>query len=118
MTTIRAQHGDVVVLRPPKISGLGDGLPEFERVIAGEFEAGNYRIVIDFTDCKYLTSIAVAALVAAMKQCRGSGGDLRWGKVMPKACFPFDLNKYVQCYATVEEAVASFAEKSQDSTHS
>jgi anti-anti-sigma factor len=107
-----------VVLRPPKIFGFGDGLPEFERMIAGEVESDNCKIVIDFTDCKYLTSIAVAALVAAMKQCRGNGGDLRWGKVMPKACFPFDLNKYVQCYATVEEAVASFAGKSQGTTHS
>jgi anti-sigma B factor antagonist len=71
----------------------------------------HYNIVIDFAQCNYITSMGLSVIFHAKKKMTENGGDIRIARIntLIKNLFEMtNLNKTINIYGTVEEAVQSF----------
>ena len=104
------QRGDVSTVH---ISGSVDGLTaeDLQRVLAGEVEAGHYKLVADFGAVDYMSSAGLRVLLATLKHTRSRGGDLRLAGLHPEVLKVLELSGFtgiLKVFDAVEDAVASF----------
>ena len=104
-------RGDVAVAR---ITGsvdtltADDLLTTLQTAIAG----GHVRLVGDFDGVSYTSSAGLRSLLAAMKEARRGGGDLRLAAVGERVRKVLELSGFtsiLRLYPDVDAAVASFA---------
>lgn len=81
-------------------------------------EQGNYRLVIDLADLKYMSSAGMGVLVHGLKNTRAKEGDLRLINLNEKMRRVFLITQFTHHFVVLkntEEAVASFAVPSESS---
>jgi len=74
-------------------------------------ENGQHRVVMDLSQVGYIDSSGMGVLVAAMKQARAAGGDVRLCALQDDVLAIFEitrLNKVMSIHPTRQEAGASW----------
>lgn len=104
------QHGEVVVL---SVEGSLDALtaPDLGQAFDAQISAGNFNLVADLAGVDYSSSAGLRVLLAAMKETRQNGGDLRLAAVQDnvnKVLTLAGVASAIGQYADVESAISSF----------
>jgi anti-sigma B factor antagonist len=92
------------------------GVDRFHQVLDGLVEAGERRIVLDLSQATYVVSRGFGQMLVALARLRTRDGDLRAagaGGAVWAAASAVGLDNIIKFYATVEEALKSFADEAQ-----
>jgi len=104
-------RGDVAVAR---ITGSVDTITadDLLTTLQTAITGGHIRLVGDFEGVSYTSSAGLRTLLAAMKEARRSGGDLRLASVGERVLKVLELSGFtsiLRLYPDVDTAVASYA---------
>ncbi|NWG29465.1 MAG: STAS domain-containing protein [Ignavibacteriaceae bacterium] len=83
----------------------------FKELLATDIRAGWRRIVVDLSECEFIDSTFLGALVVSLKKVTSLGGDLRLVGFQQAVHAMFQLTRMYRIFETFktkEEAVASF----------
>ena len=86
---------------------------EFKLTLLQDIEEGVRKIVVDISQCEFIDSTFLGALVVSLKKITGLGGDLRLVGFQPSVHSMFELTRMYrvfESYKTKEEAVQSFSQ--------
>ena len=84
---------------------------EFKLTLAQDIEVGVKKIVVDISQCEFIDSTFLGALVVSLKKITSLGGDLRLVGFQPAVHSMFELTRMYrvfESYKTKEEAIQSF----------
>ena len=84
---------------------------DFKYTLAKSIEKGYRKIVVDLSDCEFIDSTFLGALVVSLKKVTALGGDLRLVGFHPAVHSMMELtrmHRVFETYPTKEEAVRSF----------
>ena len=85
----------------------------FEGAIQEALDAGRYRIVVSGAELKYIASAGLGAIMGAIEEIRGNGGDLRIAEMNETVRNIFDIlgfNHLYRIFPSEMEAILSFRE--------
>jgi anti-sigma B factor antagonist len=86
-------------------------VPDVRRALAGLLDRGQSRLLVDLDGVGYIDSSGIGALIAAMKQARAAGGDVRLCALQDDVRVIFEMTRLVQTmsiHPTRQEALASW----------
>ena len=84
---------------------------DIRRALAKVLDGGQSRVVLDLGGVGYIDSSGMGAMVAAMKQARAAGGDLRFCALQDDVRGIFELTRLaraISIHPTRQEALASW----------
>ena len=84
---------------------------DVRRTLGGLLDRGQSRLLIDLDGVGFIDSSGMGALIAAMKQARAAGGDVRLCALQNDVRAIFELTRLVQAmsiHPTRQEALASW----------
>ncbi len=87
------------------------GAPALKDAISEVVKSGPPRIVIDMEGVSFVDSTGLGSVISALKQIRGSQGELRLAAPNQQARVVLELttlDRVFPYYATVEEALTGF----------
>lgn len=87
------------------------GAPTLKDAISEAVRNGQPRLVIDMEGVSFVDSTGLGSVIAALKQVRGSKGDLRLAAPNQQVRVVLELttlDRVFPYYATVEDALAGF----------
>jgi len=87
------------------------GAPALKEAISEVVKTGPPRIVIDMGGVSFVDSTGLGSVISALKQIRGSQGELRLAAPNQQARVVLELttlDRVFPYYATVEEALTGF----------
>ncbi|HEY4691686.1 MAG TPA: STAS domain-containing protein [Anaerolineae bacterium] len=108
---IRAnQQGPITIV---SIVGSLDALtaPEAATYLSAQIGKGNKHLVVDLGQVEFMSSAGLRAILAALKESRQQGGDLRIAGAsanVEKVLKMSGFTSILKTFATSDEAVASF----------
>ena len=85
---------------------------EFKLTLLQDIEEGTKKIVVDISQCEFIDSTFLGALVVSLKKITSLGGDLRLVGFQPSVHSMFELTRMYrvfESYKTKEEAIKSFS---------
>jgi anti-sigma B factor antagonist len=86
-------------------------VPEIRSALTGLLDNGQSRLLIDLDDVGYIDSSGMGTLIAAMKQARAAGGDVRLCGLQEDVRIIFEITRVMQAmsiHPTRQEALASW----------
>jgi anti-anti-sigma factor len=111
MEFLKEQNGDVVIISVNlKRATLSDA-EEFKDILVGEIQNGIKKIVVDISDCEFIDSTFLGALVVSLKKLTALDGDLRLVGFQPAVHSMFELTRMYRVFESFKskkEAVQSF----------
>jgi anti-anti-sigma factor len=84
---------------------------EFKQTLAKDIADGWRKIIVDLSECEFIDSTFLGALVVSLKKVTTLGGDLRLIGFQPAVHSMFELTRMYrvfESYPNKEEAVKSF----------
>ena len=84
---------------------------QLTNALTGEISRGNTRLVADISRMDFMSSAGLRAVLAASREARLQGGDLRLAGAQPgveKTLKMSGVMSILSAYSVLEEAVASF----------
>ncbi len=84
---------------------------EFKLTLVQDIEAGWRKIIVDLTECEFIDSTFLGALVVSLKKITGLGGDLRLVGFQPAVHSMFELTRMYrvfESFKTKVEAIESY----------
>ena len=108
---IKEEIGDVVVERVNLTRATLKEAEDFKATLLNDIEYGNKKIVVDLSDCEFIDSTFLGALVVSLKKITALGGDLKLVGFQPNVRSMFELTKMYrvfESFESVEAAAASF----------
>lgn len=84
---------------------------DVRRALSSIFDRGQSRLLIDLNGVAYIDSSGMGTLIAAMKQARAAGGDVRLCGLQEDVRAIFEMTRVVQAmsiHPTRQEALASW----------
>lgn len=102
--------GGVTVVAPRGDLDMATG-DEVRRALAGLIDHGQSRVLMDLGGVGYIDSSGLGALIAAMKQARAAGGDVRLCALQDDVRGIFELTRLARAmsiHPTRQEALASW----------
>ena len=95
------------------VNGEVDALttPELARAIVDQIADGNVYLVVDLTGVEFMSSAGLRTLLAAVKESRSQGGDLRIASINPgidKLLKMSGFHNIAKVFTSNADAVASF----------
>ena len=106
------RDGVLVITLEGEVMGGEEG-KGFQDQIHRAMREETTRVVVDMTGVRWMNSSGLGMLMAGLTTLRGSGGDLKLAAVPDRVRRPIEitrLDRVIQMFASVDEAVASFAE--------
>jgi anti-sigma B factor antagonist len=85
----------------------------FEGEIRGALQQGRFKIVVNCAGLSYIASAGLGALMGAIEEIRGSGGDLRLASLNDTVRNIFEIlgfNHLYRIYPSEMDAILSFAQ--------
>jgi anti-sigma B factor antagonist len=85
----------------------------FEGEIRGALQQGRFKIVVNCSGLSYIASAGLGALMGAIEEIRGSGGDLRLASLNDTVRNIFEIlgfNHLYRIYPSEMDAILSFAQ--------
>ena len=107
--TRTADNGIMVVAPTGRLDVAG--APALKEAISEVVKNGPPRIVIDMEGVSFVDSTGLGSVISALKQVRGSQGELRLAAPNQQARVVLELttlDRVFPYYATVEEALTGF----------
>jgi len=107
---MRQVENGVTVVAPTGRLDLA-GAPALKEAISEVVKTGPPRIVIDMGGVSFVDSTGLGSVISALKQIRGSQGELRLAAPNQQARVVLELttlDRVFPYYATVEEALTGF----------
>jgi anti-anti-sigma factor len=87
------------------------GAPALKDAISEALKSGQAKVVIDMEGVSFVDSTGLGSVIAALKQIRGSQGDLRLAAPNQQVRVVLELttlDRVFPYYSTVEEALTGF----------
>jgi anti-anti-sigma factor len=112
MDFTKEKHEDIVVEVVNLTRATLKEAEEFKQTLAQDIELGARKIVVDLTECEFIDSTFLGALVVSLKKITNLGGDLRLVGFQPAVHSMFELTRMYrvfEAFKTKEEAVNSFS---------
>lgn len=112
MEFITEEHGDVLVKMVMLSRATLREADDFKNTLAEDIQAGARKIVVDLTECEFIDSTFLGALVVSLKKVTSLGGDMRLVGFQPAVHSMFELTRMYrvfESFKTKEEAVNSFS---------
>ena len=112
MDFIKETYEDVVVEIVDLSRATLKEADEFKLRLAKNIEEGWKKIVVDLSECEFIDSTFLGALVISLKKVTLIGGDLRLIGFQPQVHSMFELTRMYrvfESYKSKEEAVKSFS---------
>lgn len=84
---------------------------EFKQILTQEINSGWKNIIVDLSDCEFIDSTFLGALVVSLKKVTALGGDLKLIGFQPGVHSMFELTRMYrvfESFKTRDEAIASF----------
>ncbi len=84
---------------------------DVRRALSSIFDRGQSRLLIDLNGVAYIDSSGMGTLIAAMKQARAAGGDVRLCGLQEDVRAIFEMTRVAQAmsiHPTRQEALASW----------
>jgi anti-anti-sigma factor len=84
---------------------------EFKQILLKDIELGWRKIVVDLSDCEFIDSTFLGALVVSLKRTIGLGGDLKLVGFQTAVNMMFQhtrMYRVFETFPTKEEAIKSF----------
>ena len=85
-----------------------------EDALNGLFDEGHTRVVVDFTEASYITSLGLKTLLVAQRRARALGGDVHLAALGPRMQEIFEMAGFEQVFtvhANTAEAVEGLKPK-------
>lgn len=85
---------------------------EFKQILANDILRGARKIIVDLSECEFIDSTFLGALVVSLKKVTSVGGDLRLVGFQPAVHSMFQLTRMYrvfESYKSREEAIKSFS---------
>src|SRR5712692_5683956 len=104
------QSSEVTVFAPKGDLDMA-AADQMKRTLAGLIGKGQSRLVMDLGGVGYIDSSGMGAMVAAMKQARAAGGDVRLCALQDDVRGIFELTRLARAmsiHPTRQEALASW----------
>jgi anti-anti-sigma factor len=111
MDFIREVHGDVLVEIVNISRATLKEAEQFKQTLTEDVNEGWRKIVVDLTDCEFIDSTFLGALVVTLKKITTLGGDLRLVGFQPAVHTMFELTRMYRVFEAFEqkeEAINSF----------
>ncbi len=112
MDFTKEKYGDVLVEVVSLTRATLKEAEEFKLTLSQDIEEGVKKIVVDISDCEFIDSTFLGALVVSLKKITSLGGDLRLVGFKPAVHSMFELTRMYrvfESYKTKEEAIQSFS---------
>ena len=113
MTITERQVGDVTILDLKGKITLDLGSDEFEATTRGLADGGQKQFIVNFADCPYIDSAALAALVRNFTYVSRRGGKLKLMNLPKRIVDLLMITKLLTTFEIFEDeqtALASFAD--------
>src|SRR5437667_4007479 len=111
MTIQTARHGGISVV---SVSGRLDGVtaPEYERTVRELIDGGTTRVVLDFDQLEYISSVGLGELLVTAKLLKEKDGQFCVANVHGNVLSVFEMcgiGKLLKIHPSVAEALAALA---------
>ncbi len=87
--------------------------PDIEQKLLSLISGGSCKLVTDLSEVRFISSAGLRTLVAALKEAKRKGGDLRLAGIQSQVQEVLDLTglcTIFKIYAGVEDATRSFSD--------
>lgn len=111
MDFIKETHGEIIIEIVNLTRATLKEAEEFKQTLAQDIELGNKKIIVDLTECEFIDSTFLGALVVSLKKITALGGDLRLVGFQPAVHSMFELTRMYrvfEAFNTKEDAILSF----------
>lgn len=111
MDFIKESHGEVLVEVVNLTRATLKEAEEFKQNLTLDMQSGWRKIVVDLSQCEFIDSTFLGALVVSLKKITGMGGDLKLVGFQPAVHSMFELTRMYrvfESFKTKEEAISSF----------
>jgi anti-anti-sigma factor len=111
MDFFQEKHGVIIVEVVNLTRATLKEAEEFKQILLKDIELGWRKIVVDLTDCEFVDSTFLGALVVSLKRITGLGGDLKLVGFQSAVESMFQLTRLYRVFETFptrDEAVKSF----------
>lgn len=108
---LKETHGEVIVEVVNLTRATLKEAEEFKLTLTQDIESGARKVVVDLSECEFIDSTFLGALVVSLKKVTGLGGDLRLVGFQPAVHSMFELTRMYrvfESFKTKEEAISSF----------
>jgi anti-anti-sigma factor len=112
MDFIKEEHNDILIeIVNITRATLKESL-EFKQILREDIEVGWKKIIIDLSECEFIDSSFLGALVVSLKRITEFGGDIKLIGFQPNVNSMFHLTRMsnvFQAFPTREEALSHFS---------
>jgi anti-anti-sigma factor len=111
MDFTREKYGDVFVEVVNLTRATLKEAEEFKQTLVQDIEMGARKLVVDISECEFIDSTFLGALVVSLKKVTGMGGDIRLVGFQPAVDSMFELTRMYrvfESFKTKNEAIQSF----------
>ena len=111
--TVDKRDVDDVTLLYPKGFINAHTVRLFDGELRGALQQGRFKIVVNCSGLSYIASAGLGALMGAIEEIRGSGGDLRLASLNDTVRNIFEIlgfNHLYRIYPSEMDAILSFAQ--------
>lgn len=111
MDFIQDKHDDILVEVVNLTRATLKEAEEFKIILSTDINSGWRKIIVDLSECEFIDSTFLGALVVSLKKVTGLGGDLRLVGFQPAVHSMFELTRMYrvfESFKTKDEALKSF----------
>jgi anti-anti-sigma factor len=112
MDFIKEIKGDVLIEKVNLTRATLKEAEEFKSALISDIEEGWQKIIVDLSDCEFIDSTFLGALVVSLKKVTAAGGDMRLVGFQSAVNSMFELTRMYrvfESYRSKDEAVESYA---------
>jgi anti-sigma B factor antagonist len=109
--TVETRHLDEVTLLYPRGYIIAHTVRLFEGELQKALGEGRFKIVVNCSGLSYIASAGLGAIMGAIEEIRGNGGDLRLSELNETVRNIFEIlgfNHLYRTYPSEMEAILSF----------
>jgi anti-anti-sigma factor len=114
MDFTRENFGDIVVEVVNLSRATLKEAELFKKTLTEDIETGARKLVVDLSECEFIDSTFLGALVVTLKKITALGGDMKLIGFQPSVHSMFELtrmHRVFEAYPTKIEAIESFGKK-------
>jgi anti-anti-sigma factor len=111
MGFVQEEHGSTIVEVVNLKRATMLDVEEFKKKLFQDIQTGQRKIIIDLTECEFIDSTFLGAIVIALKRSTALGGKLRLAGIQPQVQTMFQLtsmSRIFEIFKTREDALQSF----------
>jgi len=112
MDFIKEKYGDVIVEVVSLDRATLKEAEDFKKILIKDIDEGSRKLVVDLTQCEFIDSTFLGALVVSLKKITSLGGDLKLVGFQPAVHAMFELTRMFRVFETFtikEDAIKSYS---------